>query len=173
VPPKVACASSRLTSDFSAEEAAVRLSEQFGRKVASADEAREIMKIGVWYDSVDETLQNSVCRRTARRRARLHGLGDRRKEERRPLDVRFASDGLLHGPARGGTCVAFDRRAPIRGRGRRGIPGRVHPKRSYAPSFTVVRRCVQDLISWSDVLCQHSVSIGRPKRLSVGSAEGA
>ena len=39
-------------------EAVVRLSEMFGRKVASADEAREIMKIGVWYDSVDETLQN-------------------------------------------------------------------------------------------------------------------
>jgi hypothetical protein len=39
-------------------EAAVRLSEQFGRKVATAEEAREIMKIGVTYNSVDETLQN-------------------------------------------------------------------------------------------------------------------
>jgi uncharacterized protein (DUF849 family) len=39
-------------------EAAVRLSEQFGRKVATAQEAREIMKIGVWYDSVEETLQS-------------------------------------------------------------------------------------------------------------------
>jgi uncharacterized protein (DUF849 family) len=37
---------------------AVRLCEQFGRKVATADEAREIMKVGVWYDSVDETLKN-------------------------------------------------------------------------------------------------------------------
>ena len=34
------------------------LSERFGRKVATAEEAREIMKIGVWYDSVEETLQN-------------------------------------------------------------------------------------------------------------------
>jgi hypothetical protein len=36
----------------------VRLSEQFGRKVATADEARKIMKIGVWYDTVEETLFN-------------------------------------------------------------------------------------------------------------------
>lgn len=39
-------------------EAVVRLAEQFGRKVATADEAREIMKIGVWYKSADETLRN-------------------------------------------------------------------------------------------------------------------
>jgi uncharacterized protein (DUF849 family) len=39
-------------------EAVVRLSEQFGRKVATAEEARKIMKIGVWYDSVEETLKN-------------------------------------------------------------------------------------------------------------------
>ena len=31
-------------------------SEQFGRKVATADEARKIMKVGVWYDTVEETL---------------------------------------------------------------------------------------------------------------------
>jgi hypothetical protein len=37
-------------------EWAVKQSEQFGRKVASADEARQIMKVGVWYDSVEETL---------------------------------------------------------------------------------------------------------------------
>ena len=34
------------------------LADRFGRKIATADEAREIMKIGVWYDSVDETLQH-------------------------------------------------------------------------------------------------------------------
>ena len=39
-------------------EAAVGLSERFGRKVATAEEAREIMKIGVTYNSVEETLQN-------------------------------------------------------------------------------------------------------------------
>jgi uncharacterized protein (DUF849 family) len=37
-------------------EWAVKQSEQFGRKVASADEARRIMKVGVWYDTVEETL---------------------------------------------------------------------------------------------------------------------
>src|SRR5208282_1211170 len=39
-------------------EAVVRLSEQFGRKVATTEEARSIMKIGVTYNSVEETLQN-------------------------------------------------------------------------------------------------------------------
>ena len=37
-------------------EWAVKQSEQFGRKVATADEARQIMKVGVWYDTVEETL---------------------------------------------------------------------------------------------------------------------
>jgi uncharacterized protein (DUF849 family) len=39
-------------------EWAVKQSEQFGRRVATADEARKIMKVGVWYDSVEETLQH-------------------------------------------------------------------------------------------------------------------
>jgi uncharacterized protein (DUF849 family) len=39
-------------------EAIVRLSDQFGRKVATAEEARKIMKIGVTYNSIEETLQN-------------------------------------------------------------------------------------------------------------------
>jgi hypothetical protein len=36
----------------------VRICEEFGRKVATADEAREILKVGVWYNSVEETLMN-------------------------------------------------------------------------------------------------------------------
>jgi hypothetical protein len=39
-------------------EWAVKLCEQFGRKVASAEEARKIMNVGVWYDSVEDTLFN-------------------------------------------------------------------------------------------------------------------
>ena len=39
-------------------EAAVGLSERFGRPIATAAEARQLMKIGVWYDSVDETLHH-------------------------------------------------------------------------------------------------------------------
>ena len=35
-------------------EMAVRL----GRKVATGEEAREIFKIGTWYDSVEQTLAN-------------------------------------------------------------------------------------------------------------------
>ena len=39
-------------------KAIVSLADRFGRKIATAKEAREIMKIGVWYNSVDETLKN-------------------------------------------------------------------------------------------------------------------
>ncbi len=39
-------------------EWAVKQSEDFGRKVATAEEARKIMKVGVWYDTVEETLFN-------------------------------------------------------------------------------------------------------------------
>ena len=39
-------------------EGAVRICKEFGRKVATAEEARQIMKIGVWYDSVEETLHH-------------------------------------------------------------------------------------------------------------------
>ena len=31
--------------------------KRFGRRVATAEEARKIMKVGVWYNSVDETLK--------------------------------------------------------------------------------------------------------------------
>jgi uncharacterized protein (DUF849 family) len=36
----------------------VRLAKEFGRKVATAQEARTIMKVGTWYNSVEETLRN-------------------------------------------------------------------------------------------------------------------
>jgi hypothetical protein len=37
-------------------EQLVRISREFGRPIATAKEAREISKIGVFYDSVEETL---------------------------------------------------------------------------------------------------------------------
>jgi len=37
-------------------EQLVRISREFGREIASGDEAREICKIGVFYDTVEETL---------------------------------------------------------------------------------------------------------------------
>ncbi len=39
-------------------EKQVRIAEELGRKVATADEAREILKIGTWYNSREETLFN-------------------------------------------------------------------------------------------------------------------
>ena len=40
-------------------EGVVRICKSFGRKVATAEEARKISKVGVWYNSVEETLQNN------------------------------------------------------------------------------------------------------------------
>ena len=37
-------------------EWAVKLCREFRRKVATAEEARRIMKVGVWYNTVEETL---------------------------------------------------------------------------------------------------------------------
>src|SRR5581483_9518300 len=39
-------------------EGVVRLAKEFGRKIATAEEAHKMMKVGVWYNSVEETLQN-------------------------------------------------------------------------------------------------------------------
>jgi uncharacterized protein (DUF849 family) len=39
-------------------EGAVRICREFGRKVATAEDARRIMKVGVWYNSVEETLRH-------------------------------------------------------------------------------------------------------------------
>ena len=38
-------------------EQLVRISREFGRPVATAQQAREISKIGVFYDTVEESLQ--------------------------------------------------------------------------------------------------------------------
>jgi len=37
-------------------EQMVTIARTLGRDIASADDARRIMKIGTWYDSADETL---------------------------------------------------------------------------------------------------------------------
>lgn len=70
-------------------EWAVKQSEQFGRKVASAEEARQIMKVGVWYDSVEETLFNL-------------GLPPNRSEGYRGF-LAYATDGKLPKARAGGT----------------------------------------------------------------------
>jgi hypothetical protein len=93
-------------------EAIVDLSRRFGRKVATADEAREIMKIGVSYDSVEETLRNlGLPPNRAGGERGFMVWENRRKEERRPCVVRFASDGLLHSVTAPGGGVNQNARA--------------------------------------------------------------
>jgi hypothetical protein len=63
-------------------EGCVRIAKEFGRKVATAEEARKIMKVGVWYNSVEETLQNlGLPPNRNGGPAGLPALGDGRKEE--------------------------------------------------------------------------------------------
>jgi uncharacterized protein (DUF849 family) len=45
----------RMTSVQQVEQV-VRIAKELGRKVATGDEARQILKIGTWYDSAEETL---------------------------------------------------------------------------------------------------------------------
>jgi beta-keto acid cleavage enzyme len=52
----------RMTSVQQVEQVG-RIAKEMGRKVATADEARRILKIGTWYNSPDETLANLGCRR--------------------------------------------------------------------------------------------------------------
>jgi hypothetical protein len=40
-------------------EGVVRICKAFGRRVATAEEARRICKVGTWYNSVEETLQKN------------------------------------------------------------------------------------------------------------------
>ena len=47
----------RMTSVQQVEQV-VRLAKELNRKVATAEEARQILKIGTWYDSPEETLAN-------------------------------------------------------------------------------------------------------------------
>ena len=85
-------------------EAVVGLAERFGRKIATAEEARKIMKIGVWYNSVDETLQNLGMPPNARDDDRGFMVWETDgKKSVAASDLRLASDGLLHDAAAGGS----------------------------------------------------------------------
>ena len=74
--------------------------EEFGRKVATAEEARKIMKVGVWYDSVEETLQNLGLppNRTEDNPGFLLWETDGKLKSGRGRQ-QLASDSLLHGAA--------------------------------------------------------------------------
>jgi uncharacterized protein (DUF849 family) len=74
----------RMTSVEQVEQV-VRIANELGRKVATADEARQILKIGTWYDSPDETLANL-------------GLPPNRKDGQLGFIVK-ETDGRLHPPA--------------------------------------------------------------------------
>jgi uncharacterized protein (DUF849 family) len=76
----------RMTSVEQVEQV-VRIANELGRKVATADEARHILKIGTWYDSPDETLANL-------------GLPPNRKDGQLGFIVK-ETDGRLHPPASG------------------------------------------------------------------------
>jgi uncharacterized protein (DUF849 family) len=76
----------RMTSVKQVEQI-VRIANELGRKIASGDEARQILKIGTWYNSPDETLANL-------------GLPPNRKGGQLGFIVK-ETDGRLHPPVAG------------------------------------------------------------------------
>ena len=76
----------RMTSVQQVEQV-VRIAKELGRKVATADDARQILKIGTWYNSPDETLANL-------------GLPPNRKDGQLGFIVK-ETDGRLHPPVGG------------------------------------------------------------------------
>jgi hypothetical protein len=76
----------RMTSVQQVEQV-VRIANELGRKVATADEARQMLKIGTQYNSVDETLESL-------------GLPPNRKDGQLGFIVKEV-DGRLHPPVTG------------------------------------------------------------------------
>jgi uncharacterized protein (DUF849 family) len=76
----------RMTSLEQVEQV-VRIANELGRKVATADEAHQMLKIGTWYNSPDETLANL-------------GLPPNRKDGQLGFIVK-ETDGRLHSPVSG------------------------------------------------------------------------
>ncbi|EYS97038.1 hypothetical protein CF68_16460 [Cupriavidus sp. SK-4] len=66
----------RMTSVQQIEQC-VRVAKELGREIASGKEAREIYRIGTWYDSADETLA-------------AHGMAPNRKAGQKNLPLRAA-----------------------------------------------------------------------------------
>jgi hypothetical protein len=52
----------------------VRIARELGREVASGDDARRILKIGTWYNSVEETSPPRPAARPPIRSSRLPDL---------------------------------------------------------------------------------------------------
>jgi hypothetical protein len=70
-------------------EGVVRVCKAFGRKVATAEEARKICKVGTWYNSVEETLQNA-------------GMPPNPTEYNPGFLTWLPTDGKIHAPVIGG-----------------------------------------------------------------------
>ena len=82
----------RMTSVQQVEQV-VRIAKELGRKVATGDEARQILKIGTWYNSPDETL--ATLRPPAQPQGwptGVHREGDRRTTASAGRRIRWAPD---------------------------------------------------------------------------------
>jgi hypothetical protein len=66
----------------------IRMAEQLGRPIATPAQTRQMMKIGVWYKTTDETLANI-------------GLPPNREGSQQGFLV-HKTDGRFHPPAQGG-----------------------------------------------------------------------
>ena len=126
---------------------AVNVCKMFGRRLATAAEARKIMKVGVWYNSVDETLQGS--RDVAESRGLQcwpPTLGDGRKAEDRGGRKRLASYCRLLGASRGGGGCGSSRKTILNRLGRETLqdgpaPSETEPPQANPPrAWLTIRR---------------------------------
>ena len=81
----------RMTSVEQIEQV-VRIAKELGREIASGDDARQILKIGTWYNTVEETLSNL-------------GLPPNRKDGQLGFIVK-ETDGRLRSPLTGEHAIA-------------------------------------------------------------------
>ena len=95
-------------------EQLVRISREFGRPIATAQQAREISKIGVFYDTVEEIAAGQRLRaESQRRRPGLPAQG-RLSHAHGPTTTRQQRQPHVHHPRRGRRQARLARRLPDR-----------------------------------------------------------
>ena len=93
---------------------AVNVCKMFGRRVATAEQARKIMKVGVWYNSVDETLKAlGMPPNPVDYNAGLQALGDGWKAKDWSGRKRLAPRCCLLGASCRGGCRGSSRKTTV------------------------------------------------------------
>ena len=91
--------SGRMTSVQQIEQM-VRIAKELGRKVATGDEARQILKLGTWYHSLEETLADrgkALAGKSTLNRLELTSEKTDKASRYKKIVARLGSDGQAFG----------------------------------------------------------------------------